>query len=98
MHDRWRMASVVAVLIALAACLDSFAERWELGRDSTVTSEIQALDFLSLQFRRMLANLLWLRVDDYLHAGDVVIPKNSSKPETARGGVSLRASARELYP
>jgi len=98
MFDRWRLASAVAVLIALATCLDSFAEVWDIGRSSTATSEIQALDFLSLQARRVIANVLWLRVDDYLHAGDIVKPKKAGSGEGSRGGVSLRASAPELYP
>ena len=97
MLDRGRMASLLAILIALIACLDSFAELREMGRDSAVTSEYQAVQMLSLQVRRMLANLLWLRVDDYLHASDLVIP-NSAGGDMTKGGVSVRGSANELYP
>jgi hypothetical protein len=66
-------------------------------------TELAALHKVSTGLRRALANVLWIRVDRYLHTGSLtkllLPPKDDpTKTVVAAGGISAEMNARELFP
>jgi len=66
----------------------------------TIPTEVHAVDRLAMSLRRAIANILWVRIDEYVHAGEVVSIESTDGDKKASSikGVSAVNSAPELYP
>lgn len=93
--DAKRIVAIALVLLAVAWNCELVARAERMGVRETA-AEIASLDFLSVQVRRMIANLLWVRVDDYMHSSDVVSFKSKEAPQGVEKGVSAHLAAREI--
>jgi tetratricopeptide (TPR) repeat protein len=97
MLDRARLVALICVVLAVTLTIESYV-RLRAANDESIATEIESLDFLSMQIRRVLANIVWMRLDDYLHSADVLVFTNVAGSKEKVSGVSARAVANELYP
>lgn len=86
----------LALVCLLAAWTCEVVSRAERMGAHEAPAEIASLDFLSVQVRRMIANLLWVKVDDYMHSSDVVSFKSKDAPQGVEKGVSAHLAAPEI--
>lgn len=86
---------IAAGFLIVAFVLEPAARARAVGGQDGVT-EIQSLNHMSAQFRRMLANVIFMRLDDYLHSSDVIVKRGPDGAEMT--GVSVRASTPDLLP
>jgi hypothetical protein len=66
-----RLALAVLALLALAKSLEWWvaAKMWEREHLLRSATEVRVVDRISAALRRTLADILWLRVDEYVHHG-----------------------------
>lgn len=93
--DGRRLFALALICLVAAWTCEVTARAERMGRHET-PAEIASLDFLSVQVRRMIANLLWVKVDDYMHSSDVVSFKDKDAPQGVEKGVSAHLAAREI--
>lgn len=99
-----RVCTVFLVLVAIQAIV--YLARM-VGADpvksGTLPTELEAVGRVSGGLRRAMANLLWMKVDSYLHTGALTHLKLPMKDDpkkvvVAASGVSAEINIKELFP
>lgn len=92
------------ILLLTMVVIQITESRIEVGQppvETALPTELQSLNLVSMRIRRFVANLLWMRLDDYLHSSDVIMPRGAKLTQEGKpisGGVSARLSAPEVLP
>ncbi|MBI4859761.1 MAG: hypothetical protein HY815_05795 [Candidatus Riflebacteria bacterium] len=103
MLEALRRPLYVVALILWIQLLETTARLQRAELPSNLPTEILAIDQLAWSVRRAIANILWVRVDEYLHASDVFSVKGKKDDHGGHSGervfgVSAKLSAQEVYP
>lgn len=96
-----RLCTILSLLVVSQALVWILETRPASGPSSLFPTELAALDRISTGLRRVMANILWMRLDEYLHQGSPILPRGArgSDPESEMSaGFSVDAQAEELIP
>lgn len=98
MSTRFPLAAVLVTVLVIQLFSGMAGRRIRVS-GGAVPTELNIMDTVSMQIRRAIANILWIRVDDYLHSSDLVVPETAAKAgSTEVRGVSPAMSGPELVP